>query len=99
MVRKRLASVVLAFGLTAGAYLPLSAGTGDSAEAATRAFRVGDRGPQVVYIQRLLGVRQTGYFGDETRKAVLGLQRRYHLPATGTVTQATAFTMLRILAS
>jgi cell wall-associated NlpC family hydrolase len=99
MVRKRFASVVLAFGLTAGAYLPLSGGMTDSAAASARAVHVGDRGSQVVYIQRLLGVRQTGYFGNETRSAVINLQRHYHLPVTGSVTPATALKMLQILAS
>ncbi|HSP36258.1 MAG TPA: NlpC/P60 family protein [Frankiaceae bacterium] len=99
MVRKRLASTALAFGLVCGAYLPLSGGMTASAQAAGSTVHVGARGPQVVYIQRLLGVRQTGYFGNETRSAVIHLQRKYHLPVTGNVTQATAMKMLQILAS
>jgi cell wall-associated NlpC family hydrolase len=100
MVRKRLASTALALGLAVGVYLPVSGGMTDAAEAASaRSVGVGARGPQVVYIQRLLGVRQTGYFGSETRSAVVNLQRKYHLAVTGTVNQATALRMLHILAT
>ena len=92
MIRKRLASGVLAFGLVAGAYLPIAAATTGTAEASTRPVGYGARGSQVVYVQRLLGVRQTGYFGNETRAAVIHLQRKYHLRVTGSVDQATALT-------
>lgn len=100
MVRKRLASAALALGLAAGVYLPLGAGLSGTAEAApARTVAMGARGPQVVYIQRLLGVRQTGYFGNETRRAVINLQRKYRLPVNGAVTPATALTMLKIVKS
>ena len=99
MIRKRLASGMLAFGLAAGAYVPIAAATAGSAEAASRSVGYGARGSQVVYIQRLLGVRQTGYFGNETRAAVVHLQRRYHLRVSGSVDTATALTMLKILRS
>jgi cell wall-associated NlpC family hydrolase len=99
MIRKRLATGTLVFGLLAGAYVPIAAGTAGSAEAATRSVGYGARGSQVVYIQRLLGVRQTGFFGNETRAATIHLQRKYHLRVTGRVDTATALTMLKILKS
>jgi cell wall-associated NlpC family hydrolase len=98
MFRKRLASGALAVGLAAGAYLPLAAVTTGSAEAAGT-LGYGARGSRVVYVQQLLGVRKTGYFGNETRAAVIHLQRKYHLRVTGTVTQQTALTMIKILRS
>lgn len=96
MIRKRLASVALALGLAVTAYVPLGA-FGGTAEAAAPAIGYGARGPKVVYIQRLLGVRQTGFFGNETRGATLTLQRRHHLRVTGAVDTPTALTMLWIL--
>ena len=96
MVRKRLASTALALGLAVGVYLPLSGGLTDSAEAANaRSIGVGARGSQVIWIQQQLGVRTTGFYGNETRAAVAGFQRWFHMPTTGVVNQATALKMLQ----
>jgi cell wall-associated NlpC family hydrolase len=95
MVRKRLASTALAVGLAVGVYLPLSGGMTDSAAATARSIGVGARGSQVVWIQQQLGVRTTGYYGNETRAAVAGFQRWFHMPATGVVNEPTALKMLQ----
>lgn len=99
MIRKRLTSGALVFGLMTGAYLPIAAATAGSAEAATPTIGYGSRGVQVIYAQRLLGVRQTGFFGNETRTATIHLQRKYHLQVTGRIGTATWLTMLKILKS
>ena len=52
-------------------------------------LRTGDTGPQVVAVQRLLGVRQTGVFDLATREAVKAAQARAGLASTGVVASRT----------
>ena len=52
-------------------------------------LRAGDTGPQVVAVQRLLGVRQTGVFDLATREAVKAVQARAGLASTGVVASRT----------
>ena len=52
-------------------------------------LRAGDTGPQVVAVQRLLGVRQTGVFDLATREAVKTAQARAGLASTGVVASRT----------
>ena len=97
LVRTRLIPVALAAGLAAGGFLPFGEALTAPAEAAGyRVLHVGDRGPQVVWVQQQVGVRVTGYYGNETRAGVVRFQRWFHQPATGTVTQATALKLLQV---
>lgn len=52
-------------------------------------LRAGDTGPQVLAVQRLLGVRQTGVFDLATREAVKAAQARAGLASTGVVASRT----------
>ena len=52
-------------------------------------LRAGDTGPQVVAVQRLLGVRETGVFDLVTREAVKAAQARAGLASTGVVASRT----------
>lgn len=52
-------------------------------------LRAGDTGPQVVAVQRLLGVDQTGVFDLATREAVKSAQARAGLASTGVVASRT----------
>ncbi|HKX65712.1 MAG TPA: peptidoglycan-binding protein [Intrasporangium sp.] len=52
-------------------------------------LRLGDNGPQVVAVQRLLGVRATGVFDERTRAAVKEAQARAGLASTGVVASRT----------
>jgi peptidoglycan hydrolase-like protein with peptidoglycan-binding domain len=52
-------------------------------------LRAGDTGPQVVAVQRLLGVRQTGVFDLATREAVKVAQAHAGLASTGVVASRT----------
>ena len=52
-------------------------------------LRAGDTGPQVVAVQRLLGVRQTGIFDLATREAVKAAQAHAGLASTGVVASRT----------
>ncbi|GAA3717575.1 hypothetical protein GCM10022399_37690 [Terrabacter ginsenosidimutans] len=52
-------------------------------------LRAGDTGPQVVAVQRLLGVGQTGVFDLATREAVKTAQARAGLASTGVVASRT----------
>ncbi len=49
----------------------------------------GASGPAVATLQRLLGVRVTGFFGDETKAAVLRFQQSRGITATGVVATLT----------
>jgi cell wall-associated NlpC family hydrolase len=90
MLRRRAASVVIAAGLTAGGFLPVSVALGSAAEAAPyQTLHVGVRNAQVTYVQQQLHVRTTGYYGGETRAAVINFQRWFHLRINGTVDAAT----------
>jgi cell wall-associated NlpC family hydrolase len=86
MIRKSLVTVAVAAGLAAGGFLPFSGGLTPAAEAAGyRTMHVGDRGPQVVWVQQQLRVRTTGLYGNETRAAVVRFQHWAHIGASGTV--------------
>ncbi len=52
-------------------------------------LRVGDTGPQVAAVQRVLGVRITGVFDERTREAVKQAQARAGLASTGVVASRT----------
>lgn len=52
-------------------------------------LRAGDSGPAVATLQRLLSVRVTGFFGDETKAAVLRFQQSRGISATGVVATLT----------
>ncbi len=52
-------------------------------------LRAGDTGPQVLAVQRLLGVAQTGVFDLATREAVKAAQARAGLASTGVVASRT----------
>ncbi|MFM6848931.1 MAG: peptidoglycan-binding domain-containing protein [Terrabacter sp.] len=52
-------------------------------------LRAGDTGPQVIAVQRLLGVSQTGVFDLATREAVKAAQARAGLASTGVVASRT----------
>jgi cell wall-associated NlpC family hydrolase len=56
-----------------------------TSSATFKAFGYGSRGPSVVYVQRALGVRTTGYYGRLTRAAVKRFQVAKRLRATGYV--------------
>ncbi len=55
----------------------------------TSVLRAGDEGPQVVAVQRLLGVRATGVFDAATREAVKRAQAGAGLASTGVVASRT----------
>jgi peptidoglycan hydrolase-like protein with peptidoglycan-binding domain len=55
----------------------------------------GTRGPAVAYVQRLLGLRDSGVFGARTQKAVLTFQRRHHLGVDGIVGPITWSALVR----
>jgi peptidoglycan hydrolase-like protein with peptidoglycan-binding domain len=55
----------------------------------TTVLRVGDSGPAVAAIQRVLGVRITGTFDERTRDAVKQAQARGGLASTGVVASRT----------
>ena len=71
----------------AGLTLPLNALAGVAPAPppvlVTPTLRRGARGDVVRLAQRRLGVKQTGYFGPDTKRAVLKLQREAGLPRTG----------------
>lgn len=56
-------------------------------------LRLGDRGTDVVALQRLLGVTETGYFGPLTQRAVMSFQSTYasEVLAPAGLTQPTGF--------
>ncbi len=54
-----------------------------------RSFGYRSRGSTVKKVQKRLGVRQTGYFGRKTLRAVRSFQSRNHLPVTGRVDSRT----------
>ena len=55
----------------------------------TTVLRVGDNGPAVLAVQRLLGVSETGVFDGATRDAVRSAQARAGLASTGVVASRT----------
>ena len=65
----------------------------------SRSLSLGDRGPDVRAVQRLLGVRQTGLFGPATAAAVSRFQRRNDLPVVGRVGPQTRKALLRLARS
>ena len=52
-------------------------------------LRVGDAGPQVLSVQRVLGVRPTGVYDNDTREAVKAAQSHAGLAGTGVVASRT----------
>jgi cell wall-associated NlpC family hydrolase len=97
MVRRRLASVALVFGLAVGGVLPVVEGLAPAAEAAgAPAIGPGARGSNVLLIQRTVGARSTGYYGNETRAAVIRFQRWFHIRPTGVVDRVTAMKILQV---
>ena len=56
----------------------------------TRDLVLGDEGPDVLFVQRRLGLDQSGVFDESTARAVRGLQRAKGLPMTGKVDKGTA---------
>ncbi len=96
MVRRRFASVALAFGLVLGGVLPVVEGMAPAAEAAGPTIGPGARGSQVLLIQRTVGARTTGFYGNETRAAVIRFQRWFHMRPTGVVDLATAMKILQV---
>lgn len=55
----------------------------------TTVLRLGDRGPQVAAVQRVLRVRVTGCFDERTRDAVKEAQAKAGLASTGVVASRT----------
>jgi len=64
--------------------------TQSSSETEEPSLRVGSTGSAVKAVQRKLGVRVTGYYGEQTAAAVKRFQRRRGLKADGIVGPATA---------
>jgi len=58
-----------------------------------RSVRIGDKGPDVSVIQRLLGLIPDGVFGISTQMVVRGFQRGVGLPLTGIVDDETAIAL------
>lgn len=96
MVRRRLASAALVFGLAVGGVLPIMEGMAPAAEAGTPSIGPGAHGSQVLLIQRTVGARSTGDYGNETRAAVTRFQRWFHIRPTGVVDRATAMKILQV---
>lgn len=55
----------------------------------------GTSGPAVAYVQRLLGVAVSGFFGAQTQQAVLRFQRLHHLAVDGIVGPITWSALVR----
>jgi cell wall-associated NlpC family hydrolase len=89
MIRKRLVSVALATGIAAAGFAPFAGPTPAAEAAGFRIMHVGDRGASVVWVQQQLHVRTTGYYGNETRVAVVKFQRWFHIGTSGAVGPAT----------
>jgi hypothetical protein len=89
LFRKRLVSIALTLGLTIGGFLTLGQAFSTPAEAGPPMLHVGSRSLQVVWVQQQLGVRPTGYYGNETRAAVLRFQHWFHWYPSGMVGPAT----------
>jgi peptidoglycan hydrolase-like protein with peptidoglycan-binding domain len=58
-------------------------------------LRVGSRGPEVVHIQRRLGIEVDGIFGPQTRAAVRAFQRAHQLEVDGVVGPRTRAVLFR----
>lgn len=59
------------------------------ASAGQPVLHAGDSGTAVGTLQRLLGVRVTGFFGDDTKAAVLSFQQSHGIATTGVVASLT----------
>ena len=51
----------------------------------SKTLKIGSSGAEVVILQSMLGVGQTGYFGAKTREAVIKFQKLNKLPQSGVV--------------
>jgi len=68
----------LAPAVGAAAALPIAA-------AVRPLIKMGNRGPNVVYLQQKLHITADGIFGPQTRQAVINFQKGHHLIADGIV--------------
>jgi peptidoglycan hydrolase-like protein with peptidoglycan-binding domain len=75
-----------ALGSTSGG---TSTSTSTSTSSSSRSLSLGSSGAAVKRLQRKLGVRATGYYGNETRRAVKRFQARRGLTADGVAGPAT----------
>jgi cell wall-associated NlpC family hydrolase len=88
-LRWALCALVLT-GLAATPLVVASPATAAPAGAVHRQIlRLGDHGPQVMSLQRLLGVPVDGIFGHDTKRAVRRFQHAHHLLADGQVGEHT----------
>jgi peptidoglycan hydrolase-like protein with peptidoglycan-binding domain len=90
MRRPRVAVLLVAGALLAGAAVPALADPGASASGGATAssevvVKRGDRGAAVRSIQRELGIPADGVFGPQTERAVKSFQRRHDLVPDGIV--------------
>jgi peptidoglycan hydrolase-like protein with peptidoglycan-binding domain len=89
MVGAAAVSAALLLGVapaTAQAAVPSSVATviGPSSSLPT-VLKRGSTGPYVTYVQRVLGVKRTGYYGSRTKAAVIRFQKASRLKPTGRV--------------
>jgi peptidoglycan hydrolase-like protein with peptidoglycan-binding domain len=61
-------------------------------------LKLGDSGPDVEFVQSILGLPVDGYFDSSTEAAVQAFQKTFALPAGGIVDQET-WAMLMILSN
>jgi len=79
-----------------GLTLPLNAPAGTPpAQPVAPTLRRGARGDVVRLAQRLLGMKQTGFFGADTKRAVRSFQAARALPKTGALDPPTWSTLIR----
>lgn len=90
-----LALLITAGAVAGGSGAPAAAAPAANDVTAARAqpgdpvLRLGSTGDAVSRLQRLLGMRPTGYFGDSTLSRVLSYQKSHGIPATGVVATLT----------
>ena len=90
----RLLVVLVAALLALSTGVALAASSGGTSSSSTSksspgTLSLGSTGPAVKRLQRVLGVRVTGYYGNETRRAVKRWQARHGLKADGIAGPAT----------
>jgi peptidoglycan hydrolase-like protein with peptidoglycan-binding domain len=83
--------VAALLALSAGVAMAASSGgtSSSSTKASSGTLSLGSTGSAVKRLQRVLGVRVTGYYGNETRRAVKRWQARRGLKADGIAGPAT----------